>query len=485
MVEHWSPKPGVGSSSLSTRAIIMQNDFINKISKQFGDGSFSFLEAMKLSPFVSIRKNPSKSTAQWNNEEKVPWCAEGYYLPEKPIYTLDPLFHAGCYYPQEASSMFIDWILRQLKTNTQNPVILDLCAAPGGKSTLISTFLNGKGLLIANEIIKNRSHILLENMTKWGNKNCIITQNSPADFHSLRNFFDIILVDAPCSGEGMFRKDKRAIEEWSENNAAMCAVRQQKILTDIWHSLKPDGFLIYCTCTFNPSENEENIALFAKEKQAEILPLTPPDTWGITSINISNGNGLAFYPHLTKGEGFFVAVLKKMNDKKLDSVDINKKNNSLFNTKYNNIFKPKSIIHLFPKIEISSILKSIDDMNFYEEKNIIRAFPKQFSEEFITIKNRLNVIEYGLRIGETSQKGFIPEHSLAMSSDFCNQRYPELELEIDEALKYLKGETLRTSGFEKGYLLLKYKGISLGFGKEIGTRINNLYPLNWRIRMQV
>ncbi|MCL2073366.1 MAG: RNA methyltransferase [Marinilabiliaceae bacterium] len=406
----------------------MNNIFIKRIEKQFGNDSTQFLEALKLPPTISVRKNPSKPTDLWNNAEKVPWCDDGYYLLQKPAYTLDPLFHAGCYYPQEASSMIIDWLLRQLDIKTENPIILDLCAAPGGKATLIVSFLNGNGLLIANEIIKNRSHILLENLIKWGYKNCLVTQNSPEVFFSFKNIFDIIVVDAPCSGEGMFRKDKRAIEEWSEINAEKCALRQRKILDDIWHSLKSGGFLIYSTCTFNPAENEENISKFAKENHAEVMKFTPPLSWGITSINIENGNGFAFYPHLTKGEGFFVTVIQKIDD---------------------NIAKCREMSN--------SKIKNID---------------------FSTLKI--------LERSKNSKNRLIPAHSLAMSNDFINHNhYPELELTLDDALKYLKGEPLQSSGLKKGYLLLKYKGVSLGFGKEIGNRINNLYPINWRIKIKI
>jgi len=242
--------------------------FQNRIKIQFGNDSEQFLTSLENSPVISVRKNPKKITDLWIDNEKVPWCNEGYYLSQKPIFTLDPLFHAGCYYPQEASSMVVDWILRQIISIPDNPIVLDLCAAPGGKSTLLASWMDGKGLLVANEIIRNRSLILLENMVKWGYPNCVVTQNSPSDFSPLRHFFDIILVDAPCSGEGMFRKEKKAAEEWSESNAAMCAVRQRKILDEIWGSLKPGGILIYSTCTFNPSKNEENIACCAKDNQA-------------------------------------------------------------------------------------------------------------------------------------------------------------------------------------------------------------------------
>ena len=405
--------------------------FQNRIKIQFGNDSEQFLTSLENSPVISVRKNPKKITDLWIDNEKVPWCNEGYYLSQKPIFTLDPLFHAGCYYPQEASSMVVDWILRQIISIPDNPIVLDLCAAPGGKSTLLASWMDGKGLLVANEIIRNRSIILLENMVKWGYPNCVVTQNSPSDFSPLRHFFDIILVDAPCSGEGMFRKEKRAAEEWSESNAAMCAVRQRKILDEIWGSLKPGGILIYSTCTFNPSENEENIACFAKDNQAEVLRFAPPETWGIKSIEINDGAGLAFYPHLVKGEGFFITVIRKQDDEE-----------------YQPLTKKEKTINL--------------------------------------LKKYLNTMEYGVKIGGTGQKEIIPSQALAMSTDFRNNGFfPEIELNLKEALNYLKGNILPSSNKQKGYVLLTYKGIPLGFGKEIGSRINNLYPAGWRIRMGI
>lgn len=404
--------------------------FKNRIKTQFGSDSERFLEALEKPPVVSVRKNLKKPTDLWKNYESVPWCDEGFYLPQKPVFTLDPLFHAGCYYPQEASSMFIDWILKQIETIPQNPVVLDLCAAPGGKSTLLASWMQGNGLLVVNEIIRSRSLILLENMIKWGYPNYIVTQNSPSDFSSLQNIFDLILVDAPCSGEGMFRKEKRAIEEWSESNTAMCAARQRKILDDIWDCLKPGGILIYSTCTFNPSENEDNISFFVKDKQAEVLKFKPLESWKITSIDISGGSGLAFYPFLTKGEGFFVTVIRKSEE--------------------------------------------------------IEYKPKPYSKNLNLLKNNLNILDNSIEISELKQKNFVPSQALVMSTDFHNNGFfPEIELELKDALDYLKGNILPSSNFPKGYVLLTYKGIPLGFGKEIGSRINNLYPPKWRIRMDV
>ena len=237
--------------------------------------------------------------------EKVAWCDKGYYLNERPLFTADPLFHAGVYYVQEASSMFLSQVVEQHFPDADT--VLDLCAAPGGKSTLLSQYLHRNCLLVSNEIVRNRAYILAENLAKWGNQNTLVTNNDPADFSALNNFFDAVVVDAPCSGEGMFRKDAGAIDEWSLSNVELCAERQKKILTDVWDALKPEGILVYSTCTYNREENEDNVAWMCRELDAELLKV---DLHGNENI-VESDFGYRFFPHRTKGEGFFIAVVRK------------------------------------------------------------------------------------------------------------------------------------------------------------------------------
>src|SRR5574344_2855112 len=237
--------------------------FSSYTAELFGKESYeSFLRALEEDAPVSVRLNPVKSFG-FQEEGKVPWCEQGYYLSERPTFTFDPLFHSGCYYVQEASSMFLDAVLRHY---VSRPVrMLDLCAAPGGKSTLACSALPEGSLLVANELIRSRAQILSENLIKWGYPNCIATNNDPKDFSFLRGFFDLIIVDAPCSGEGMFRKDANALQEWSPENVDLCSKRQLRILYDIWDCLAPEGTLIYSTCTFNERENEDVVARFISE----------------------------------------------------------------------------------------------------------------------------------------------------------------------------------------------------------------------------
>ncbi|ASB49816.1 RsmF rRNA methyltransferase first C-terminal domain-containing protein [Alkalitalea saponilacus] len=445
-------------------------DFIQRIQQQFGDASTDFLKALSNDVVTSVRYNPSKLQSLSDvAAEPVSWCKDGVYLSQKPIFTLDPLFHAGCYYPQEASSMILDWILRSHTELPENPIILDLCGAPGGKSTLIANFLAGKGVLVANEVIKSRANILAENLMKWGYSNCVVTRNDPSDFGRLPSHFDVMVVDAPCSGEGMFRKDERAIEEWSESNAAMCASRQRRILTDAWATLKPGGYLIYSTCTFNPAENEENIQWLLEGNKAEIIPLNAPNNWCISSLGIGNGNALAFYPHKSKGEGLFVALLRKRGEESAKEVNLKK-------TKSKEKSKTPAVV--------ANCIKDSKNFYFAEDSNGWRAFPNQFVNDLLFYLRNLSVVRYGVEVGQIIKGRFQPAHELALSVDINPEAFNICNLSHGEALKYLKGEILQPpSEMEKGYVLISYHGSPLGFAKNIGTRMNNLYPTSLRIRM--
>ncbi|MBO4986505.1 MAG: RsmB/NOP family class I SAM-dependent RNA methyltransferase, partial [Paludibacteraceae bacterium] len=258
-------------------------EFIESLHEQLAPNEVQQLcQALETTPVTSIRLNDKIDYLTFEcDTDEVPWHEDGYYLSERPQFTLDPLFHAGCYYVQEASSMFVECALQQYLS--RDSVVLDLCAAPGGKSTLISQYLGDAGLLVSNEVVRQRVFILSENIQKWGNGNTVVTHNQAADFGMrLPSLFDCILVDAPCSGEGMFRKDDGAISEWSEKNVNACVERQRKIVQDVWDALRPGGLLIYSTCTFNPWENEENVEWIAETLGADILPVNIHPSWGIT-----------------------------------------------------------------------------------------------------------------------------------------------------------------------------------------------------------
>jgi 16S rRNA C967 or C1407 C5-methylase (RsmB/RsmF family) len=285
-------------------------DFIERIRTQDYIDSESLLKALDEPSPVSIRLNRGKWNKIPTGSEPVPWCRSGYYLPSRPSFTLDPLFHSGCYYPQEASSMFLEEVFLQVTQGRKNMRVLDLCAAPGGKSTHLSDLAGEDSLLISNEVIRSRASVLAETITKWGASNVIVTQNDPSAFSRLEGYFDIILADAPCSGEGMFRS-RVAVDEWSAANTALCAERQKRIIQDVWPSLKENGILIYSTCTFNPGENEQNIRWLTEKNNAESIAVDITGFNDIVPINYEGIHGYGFHPGKIKGEGFFISAIRK------------------------------------------------------------------------------------------------------------------------------------------------------------------------------
>ena len=285
-------------------------EFIQRISAQDYIVPANLLKALEEPSPVSLRVNRAKWSKLPLNSEPVPWCSSGYYLPYRPVYTLDPLFHSGCYYPQEASSMFLEKVFRSVDGFGENLRVLDLCGSPGGKSTHISGLIGPSGLLISNEVIRSRASVLAETLTKWGSGNVMVTQNDPSVLGRLTGYFDLILVDAPCSGEGMFRSST-AVSEWSVENTGHCSVRQKRILMEIWPALKEDGILVYSTCTFNPGENEENIKWLLSRNMAECLRIDVNEYPGVCEMDHNGIFGYGFYPDKVKGEGFFISVVRK------------------------------------------------------------------------------------------------------------------------------------------------------------------------------
>ena len=270
------------------------------------------IAALDDQPIYSIRLNPFKKV-EIPFENAVPWATDASYLKERPSFIEDPLFHAGAYYSQEASSMAIEQFLKN-KIN-KGQVVLDLCAAPGGKSTHILSLIPNDALLVSNEVIKSRSWILKENIDKWGVSNVLVSNNDPEDFSQLEGLFDVIVVDAPCSGEGMFRKDVNAREEWSAHNVNLCAGRQQRIIADIWPALKAGGILIFSTCTFNRRENEATLAWLHEQYELEGIELDLANLPGVIQTEESGLYGYRFFPGLVQGEGFFMAGVVKQEGK--------------------------------------------------------------------------------------------------------------------------------------------------------------------------
>ena len=438
-------------------------DFISRIQQQFPADADAFLNSLDQPAAVSVRYNPMKPTATFDNTSPVMWCQHGVYLPQRPVFTLDPLFHAGCYYPQEASSMVLWHVLNSLPNLPADPVMLDLCAAPGGKSTLMASFLNGNGVLVANELIRVRANILMENMMKWGYNNVLVSQSDPSSFAHIESLFDVVVVDAPCSGEGLFRKDVAARGEWSPQNAAMCATRQQGILKHVWDSIKPGGYLIYSTCTFNPDENEHNIAWLLDEYDAQLIPIAVPDTWGIDRVPINNGDGLAFYPHKVSGEGFFMAVVQKGGNQ----------HGGVKNKRSEKMKKAKA-----PE----GLINGQDQYFMTLINDTIYAMPHLPLMVYSRIASSVRLIHHGIGLGQMVRNELVPHESLALSLD-ATELYPLYNLSIDDAMHFLRGGTNLPIEGEKGWYRAAYNNQPLGFFKAIGNRVNNYYPKEWRVRM--
>lgn len=415
-------------------------------------------------PSVSIRLNPHKINKHSLND-KVLWSNHGYYLDFRPAFTYDPFLHAGAYYVQEASSMFIEEIFRQINACNSPKKILDLCAAPGGKSTLISSLIHPESVLISNETDHHRSNILLENITKWGNINTVVCNNTPRDYSFLKNYFDVILADLPCSGEGMFRKDKNAVNEWSEKNVIECSMTQRKISDDILSTLKPYGYYIYSTCTFNQKENEDNIDYLLKKYglKSIVLNIKPFKDIHYT-VTKEGAHCYRFFPHKIKGEGFFVSVLQKTTENyNTPNIKSKKKFNLLRN--------------INPELRERYSINSAE-LNLYEINNHIYNLSDNILKTLQIIADNLTLRYIPTPLFEIKNKDYLPTQAFA---NCIQHKIIPVNLSYNEAINYLMGATIAPD-CPQGFNTVTYKNARLGWIKKIGLRINNYYPKNWRIR---
>ncbi|MBI3720282.1 MAG: RNA methyltransferase [Sphingobacteriales bacterium] len=418
----------------------------------------------KAEAITSIRYNPSKlSTVNYQlSTEHVPWSNNGYYLPERPSFTLDPLFHAGTYYVQEASSMFLEEAMRQTLDVSKPLRVLDLCAAPGGKSTLLQSIISSDSLLVSNEVIQSRASVLRENIIKWGSANVVVTNNDPKDFQQLQGFFDVIVADAPCSGSGLFRRDEEAIAEWSEHNVQLCSQRQQRILVDVLPALKEDGILIYSTCSFSIDEDEKIINWLINDCQLSTINCQLKEEWGIVE---SNG-GYRFWPDKIKGEGFFIACFKKN-----DGMEFSYPRMRAFNK----ATKQETAV-------LSRYLDNPQQFEFLPLTDNLFAVPVELVQDVTLLKSLLRIRYAGIEMGTINKHELIPEHALALSVHI-NKTLPSAQLNKEQALQYLRKQDnlqLELNGM-KGWCLMQYEGVNLGWAKLLPNRINNYYPKEWRI----
>jgi 16S rRNA C967 or C1407 C5-methylase (RsmB/RsmF family)/NOL1/NOP2/fmu family ribosome biogenesis protein len=415
---------------------------------------------------VSIRVNPAKSELPVS--DLVPWTAFGKYLEKRPVFTLDPAFHAGAYYVQEASSMFLEHVLLQAVDIRQPLRVLDLCAAPGGKSTHLLSLLASGSLLVANEVIRARASILSENIQKWGYTNVVVTNNDPSDFQRLGGYFDVIVVDAPCSGEGLFRKDPHAMNEWSTDHVTLCSQRQKRILDDVWPALKENGILLYCTCTYNDQENENNLKWLRQNKMSESIKIAISPDWGIEEVTNDHCTGYRFYPHRVRGEGFFISAQRKAGEERTTRIS----SKQLFQK-----LPVKTTERLIPWINNAS------QYHFVLQDDLIIMMCAEYLSDIEFISKELHVVTKGTAVASLKHDKLIPEHALAMSNALIKENFMGLELDESHALSYLRKDHIDVPDQRKGFALVTCKGLPLGWVNLLGNRMNNLYPSSWRIRM--
>lgn len=449
--------------------------FLERIRKQPYIDAEAFVHSINQTPITSVRLHPlKKGELDLCLDQEIPWSTNGFFLKERPVFTLDPHFHAGAYYVQDASSQFLEKVLDHLKPHLpENPIILDLCAAPGGKSTHILSWMKHNGILVTNEVIQSRVKILQENIVKWGYENVIVTHSDPKTFAQVPEFFDVIVVDAPCSGEGLFRKDVNAIKEWSEKNCDLCASRQKRIVSDAIKALKPGGFLIYSTCTFNPAENEDNADFFVNQLGVRNISIPYEHFSGVTAVISKEGQeGYAFFPHKGQGEGFYIVCFQKEGEK--ENVVIGQKK------------QLKSTKELIPAQFFQYITKDreLDIITFLGNYFI---FPKKEVQVFEFIKDRLKIYSVGVEIGALKGKDFVPSHAFLQSLVLERRAFPMVSLtKKEDALYYLRKDDYPIEGvFDNGWHVVDYQGSLLGGIKKIDKRWNNYYPKELKINMQI
>ncbi len=439
----------------------------NRLKKQLGKAFEIFQDSLNTPAPVSIRLNPGKPHDQYSHAENISWAEQGKYLESRPRFTDDPLFHAGTYYVQEASSMFLAHVVANVIDLEQNHRVLDLSAAPGGKATHLQSMLTKDSLLVANEIITSRNKTLRQNLARWGGDNHIVTQSDPKYFNKLPNFFDLILVDAPCSGEGLMRKDHGAIQEWSEDNVTLCSRRQKRILADIVPSLANGGVLIYSTCTFSEAENEANMEWLKTESGLMPLPIEVPASWGIIRSDPDNAS-YRFYPHLTRGEGFFISAFKKVEAKTSRGSH-----------------KPRSQHTKYPELansEDQKWLHTPDRYAFVSRDEYRIAIPKSIYDDYLTVGRALRITYSGLYLGKVYHSILKPSPELALSQSL-SKNVQQIELSTEDALDYLAHiNNNHGTDYPPGYNLVSHKGYGLGWMHVLKTgQIRNKYPAAWRI----
>lgn len=450
--------------------------FVERMRQELGEAEATALcEALATEPSTAIRLNTPKMSCPPFEAEAVPWSADGYTLPERPAFTLDPAFHAGAYYVQEASSQFAGYILSQAvggRAQCEGLRVLDVCAAPGGKSTHYASLVGEHGLVVANEINRSRAAVLADNARKWGLGNMVVTCNDSAHLGDYEEWFDVVAIDAPCSGEGMFRKSEEACEQWSEANVKMCAERQWEIVENVFDTLRPGGVLIYSTCTFNRDEDEALVQRICDEWGEAIEPAQEVDVvdeWGAVVGRVGAFQTFRFFPHRVKGEGMFMAVARKA------GVPTSRRR------------MPKARREVIAAVEkrseqeLSRWVKEPKRMRFFSAGDTIYACWAEHYDEIKALSSRLAVIYSGVALGQIFKGKLKPDGALAFYVGLNRDAVATAELSLDEALQFLRKLDMSAEPFVEGVNMVLYKGLPLGFVKRVGARVNNMYPASLRI----
>ena len=441
--------------------MILSQEFIGQLQGLLPDEWEALVEAITASePSVAVRVNEARGAKVPAGARRVPWCAEGFYLADRPAFTFDTDWHAGHYYVQDASSMFITHVIKHF---VHEPVrYLDLCAAPGGKTTAAMQALPQRSLIVANEIVPPRARVLADNVIRWGIPRCVVTSNTPANLGKFSGFFDVIATDVPCSGEGMMRKDDEAVAQWSPALVEQCAQRQREILADVWPALRPGGLLIYSTCTYNRKENEEIADFIVSELGATSLEVSIEACWNIHTAIGSPCHCYRFMPHRVDGEGLFMTVFRKVGEGPRQDIRIKEKN-------------AKKVDET-----CKQWLAAPQDYIMDQQGDLTIAVPQDIGREVAALRASLNVLHAGVELATVMGRKVVPHHALAMSTARADSAFPVCEVDYPTALRYLRGESITVDG-PRGHVLVAHQGAVLGFANNLGNRANNLYPKPQRI----
>ncbi len=422
-------------------------------------------------PAIAVRVNSRRGASVPPGVQRVPWCPTGFYVDgDRPQFTFDVDFQSGLYYVQDASSMFISHVIGQIVGD--KPVrYLDLCAAPGGKTTAAIGALPEGSLVVANEIVPLRARVLRDNVARWGSAHCLVSCNAPKAFSGLTGFFDIVAADVPCSGEGMMRKDATAAEQWTPQLVEQCAARQRAIIDDVWPALRPGGLLIYSTCTYNRQENELMVDYLVEHYGAESVEVPINPEWGIGGGIDTTNHCYRFMPHITRGEGLFMSVVRKPGNAPAATPGKPRKARSSETGK-----QPQGAA------DVSRWLSSPEAFSLATTADgTIVASPADRQAELTVLRQTLNLIHSGTALGTIKGRKITPSQELAFSQHLAQGVFPLIEVDYSTAMAYLRGEALGAIGGDRGYCLLTHRNVPLGFANNLGNRANNLLPKTLRI----